>query len=119
MSSFSLLPCSFQVCGDRLVLHGLAIDGNAVWRAGLILPGNAQRLPNRVIIEHLEIPPQIIEQFHGNLRHPLLIHQRKYRRLDRGQLWFQTQNYPFRFFLIASTSTVSINRSTPVEVSII
>src|SRR4030042_3336779 len=71
--------------GDGLVLEGLAVDGDAERRAGLVLSAGAPADRALLLVEAVESALQIVVDVAGALRHAFLLDPREHGGLDRGQ----------------------------------
>src|SRR5438309_409917 len=80
--------------GDRLVLCGLAVHSDAEGRSRLVLAAIAPADRAAVVVEHVEGAAQIVVDAARHLRHAVLVHQREYRRLERGERGLDLQHDP-------------------------
>src|SRR3954452_21778862 len=72
--------------GDRAVLHGLAVHGDAERRARLVLAAVAPPDRARLVVEAaVAARAQVLVDLHGLLGHAVLLHQRENTGLDRRQ----------------------------------
>src|SRR6267154_1407284 len=70
---------------DRLILRRLAVDRDTEGRAGLILAAIAPADRAAVVVEHVEVAAQVVEDLTGELRHAVLVHEREDGRFERRQ----------------------------------
>src|SRR3954469_1606055 len=71
--------------GHRAILHRLPVDGEAEWRADLVLPAVAPPDRARLVIENWERRAQFLGQLFGELRHAVFLHQGEYACLHRRE----------------------------------
>src|SRR5207245_3170036 len=76
----------------RAVLRRLAVDRDAEGRPGLVLPAIAPPDRAAIVVEHVVVLAKIVEYAPGQLRHPVLVHERKDRRFERRQRRMEPQH---------------------------
>src|SRR3954463_6996839 len=80
--------------GDRAVLHGLAVHGDAERRARLVLAAVAPPDRARLVVEAGDAArAQVLVDLHGPLGHAVLLHQRENTGLDRRQRRLDAQHH--------------------------
>src|SRR5439155_6092428 len=69
---------------DGTVLRRLPVDRDAEWRSGLVLAAVAAPDRATVVVEGVAVVAHVVVDAAGQLGHPVLVHEWKYRRLERG-----------------------------------
>jgi hypothetical protein len=88
-----LLQCVAVANGDGAVGEGLAVDGEAVRRPRLVLPAVAAADRSLFIIEHGHVRLDRAVNPLGDLRHAVLLDERKHSSLDRGDPWIEFHHH--------------------------
>src|SRR5712664_2712201 len=79
--------------GHGLILRRLAVDRDAVGCAGFILTAVAAADRSAIVVEDVEVAPEGGMDAMGQLRHAVLVHQRKHGRLERSQRRLELQHH--------------------------